>query len=126
MIQKDYLPLHKMFPRRMWVRNANKYLNRISGMTLQEQLRDRKITKIQIRKLLCPAGLATNENGFVIFISDLISESEYALSIGHELGHTFHFDLSSNEPRNLYTRPIFKLKKSSWIKIVLDKDRILL
>lgn len=91
--------LQKKFPQLPFSKTADDWLSSVKGKRLLEQLRDRRVTSTRIIPLLGNGGLDFDENGnFRIELCDMNTPQENASSLGHELGHTFHFDLTQTPP----------------------------
>ena len=86
------------FPCFSFASEADKFLSMFkNNKDVVFQLRNRHIYKVKFMELISSGGLGIEEDGnFFVFLNDLLTEEEMANSLGHELGHTFHFDLSGN------------------------------
>ena len=75
------------------------FLKQLEDKTVTEQLHQRKIKKIVIRKRLTSsrALLLPVRGGFIIILSEN-NKDERSKDIGHELAHTFFYDLDSSIP----------------------------
>src|SRR3989344_4853318 len=90
--------LSQKFPTLEFAKSADRWLKQAEKATIFQQLDNRKITNICILPLLCTAGLGIKENTgkFCIYFNKYC-KTEWAMGcIGHEIGHTFHFDLTKN------------------------------
>lgn len=91
--------LTELFPTLPFTVEADQFLSQIRQMSLLEQLKARRIGAVEIIPKLFSASLRLLEDGrFLIALNDVNTLEEYAEGIGHELGHTFHYDLSKTPP----------------------------
>lgn len=76
---------------------VTKCLGTIENLKLIEQFMARKVVKIWARRLLVRGRLGTlSEGGFMILLdSETVDNEIHYRTIGHKLGHTFEFDLST-------------------------------
>ncbi len=92
------LLLAQQFPTLPFAPSADKWLAQATELTIFEQLNGRKITSICVLPLLCTSGLGIDAGEFCIYFNDFC-KTEWAFGcIGHEIAHTFHFDLAKNPP----------------------------
>lgn len=85
--------LVEKFPYFSFAFDADKFLENFkNNQDIVFQLRSQRIYKVEFVPLISNGGLGIRENGdFFIFFNDLLSDDELAHTLGHELGHTFHF-----------------------------------
>lgn len=89
-----------LFPALPFAPEADRFLSRVPRMKLLEQLQARRVGAVEFVEQLSAAGLSIMDDGrFLLSFNDLSTPEEDAESLGHELGHTFHYDLSSRPPR---------------------------
>ena len=88
------------FPCFSFASEADKFLSMFkNNKDVVFQLRNRHIYKVKLMELISNGGLGIEEDGnFFVFLNDLLTEEEMANTLGHELGHTFHVDLSVIPP----------------------------
>lgn len=95
--------LSLQFPRLDFVKDADGWLSLIhpAGQTrksLAIQFRERRISQLRILPLLFPGGLDIGPDGnFRISLNDMNTAEDDVDALGHEFGHTFHYDLSKNQ-----------------------------
>ena len=94
------ISLVKEFPHFLFASDADRFLQNFkNNKDIVSQLNNRRIYKVKFEQLFSSSGLGIEEDGnFFVFLNDLLTEEEMANSLGHELGHTFHFDLSVMPP----------------------------
>lgn len=100
--------LAKEFPMFAFAQAADEWLASINPLakrkkSLQQQLKERRVSRFETLKMISTAGLGYTENGdFRIIFNQghgrVRDFHEDAFTIGHELGHTFHFDLTQTPP----------------------------
>jgi len=92
----DKNTLCSMFPELAFAKEADAFLSACPDMAVPEQLRARKINRIELKSLLSSGGLRINpgKDSFSVQLNDLGKTNEWAETLGHEIGHTFHFDIS--------------------------------
>ncbi len=79
---------------------AGKCLETLRGMTLLEQFRARKVVALYARPLLVEGQIAVLNSAGLVLLFDSESEKttdNLTMVIGHELGHTFEFNLETFE-----------------------------
>lgn len=99
--------LAEKFPTLSFARDADEFLCKWKkSADIVAQLRDRRIFKVEIVSLLVSgAGILFGDDGnFLVWLNDFYHPEEQTYSLGHEIGHTFHFDLSKNPPQSSYPR----------------------
>lgn len=90
------------FPQFWFAHAADSLLMRCNSRTLSEQLIERRISKVTILPLFSNGGLSIGEdNNFCIMLNDTLTLDERAHSLGHEIGHTFHHNLTKSPPQNI-------------------------
>lgn len=94
--------LQRQFPQFPFSIIADEWIRFFKGKSLPEQLRDRRIARVLIAPLLFSSGgIGIAEDGnFFILLNDMNLPGENAESLGHEIAHTFHHDLTQNPPKN--------------------------
>lgn len=94
--------LAELFPTLPFAPEADRFLAAVPRMKLLEQLRARHIGAVEFIAKWFPASLSIMDNGrFLVSFNDVNTPKEDAESLGHELGHTFHYDLATRPPRLL-------------------------
>lgn len=122
--------LAEQFPQLSFAKDADEWLANIGGKTIREQLEERRIKRVRIMGILFSAALGIQDDDFVVILNNL-NFGHDALSFGHEIGHTFHFDLTETPPKLIIPEPneisdrLFNLIEnfctafsSKWLKIV--------
>ena len=99
---KDERTFAQIFPRLIFAGAAGAFLRKCSGNNISWQLRERRISRVQIVPLLMSnGGLAIGDDGeFLISLDDTDCPRDHAKSLGHEIAHTFHHNLTQHPPRN--------------------------
>lgn len=91
--------LKQQFPQLVFAKDADKWLQSYKRKELLEQLESRRITEVKTESLLSSGGMKIGEDGnFIVLLNDLETPEENAESLGHEMGHTFHQDITKNPP----------------------------
>lgn len=94
-------PLAQQFPTLTFARKADKWLASIKNKSIEKQFAERRIVKIGFDFLSDGEGflsLAKDGDGIYIYIN---SESKERLqTLAHEIGHTFHLDLTKTPIEN--------------------------
>ena len=101
------MKLTEKFPTLSFARDADEFIRKWSGNAdIVAQLRERRIYRVEIVPLFVSgAGILFGDDGnFLVWLNDFYPPEEQAYSLGHEIGHTFHFDLSKTPPRSSYPR----------------------
>jgi len=94
------------FPMLPFAPEADRFLTAVPRMKLLEQLRARHVGAVECIPKWFPAGLSIMDDGrFLLSFNDVNTPEQDAESLGHELGHTFHYDLSARPPRPLLPPP---------------------
>lgn len=79
-----------------------KLLDRFRNKSIREQLNQQRIKQVLIRPLKGDvAWLIPLMGGFKIFLAERREGMEWLEDIGHELAHTFFFNLSQDFPRKI-------------------------
>lgn len=91
------------FPEFPWVKEADFFLKNVRKKqhSISLQMRERKVRRTEIKHLLFPGGLKIENGKFIIVFNYMATEEDRIQTLGHELGHTFHYDISGDEPRLL-------------------------
>ncbi len=93
--EKDF-SLDSGFPTLSFAKEADIWLNGIKGKSITAQLRERKIYKVKVGVPIPADGFLVPEGGrFIVEIFYFDSKTS-CLTLGHEIAHTFHFDLQSD------------------------------
>ena len=94
------ISLVKEFTHFLFAPDADRFLQNFkNSKDIVSQLNNRRIYTVKFEKLLISsAGLYIESGSFVVVLNDLNTEEDMAISLGHEIGHTFHFDLSVTPP----------------------------
>ncbi len=89
---------------RSWVHEADRFLAEEARRPLEKQLQSRRIGDVLLRGYLKPtqAHLFPARNYFVVTLSASGPLEELARSLGHEMGHTFHYSLANDTLVSLY------------------------
>lgn len=90
--------LAEHFPSLEFAREADRWLETVSQSTLHQQLQERRVRRIRIEPMLFSGALGIQDGDFVMFFNDMSTPEEDAHALGHEIGHTFHFDLTKTPP----------------------------
>mgnify|MGYP001564104733 CR=1 FL=1 len=101
------MKLAEKFPVLSFACDADEFLRKWSENTdVVAQLRERRIFRVEVVPLfISGAGiLFGDDSNFLVYLNDFYPPEEQAYSLGHEIGHTFHFDLSKNPPQSSYPR----------------------
>jgi len=105
MAGKEFVVLAEKFPMFSFAGEADLWLASINlpgkkKKLLLVQLRERRVTQFETRKIIGVGLDYTAEGNFSIVFNDLKLRSfaSDAFAIGHELGHTFGFDLTRTPP----------------------------
>jgi len=101
---------------------AELFLDSLLGKSLLEQLKARRIIQLAIKPFLFGGGICTIENlGFSMILNwpfQPQGNEYYATNFGHELFHTFQFNLDNMKPmwgesrEELYKRMVNRIRKS--------------
>jgi len=79
-------------------------LSSFSGAPLLSQFQERKIVLFRRTRISHFALLDVYDDGFHILLNRERSVRQWLVDIGHELIHTFHYDLSTLPPVNLFRK----------------------
>lgn len=92
--------LMQMFPNLTFAHQADEFLTKWKdNPDVVSQLRERRIHKVKFQPLFSSGGLGLQSDGsFFVALNNIFYSEELALSLGHEIGHTFHHDLSTTPP----------------------------
>ena len=98
-------PLATLFPDFPFAVGADEFLRKVTSESIISQFRARRISMIRIAPLLSGGGIEIGcDNNFIISLRDVNTLLEKAQSLGHEIGHTFHFDIKEVPPRDYFDR----------------------
>ncbi len=89
------------FPHFSFARPARVFLNYCASEEIRSQLARRKIIRVEKKELLTQGGLGVEENGFFVHLNDLCDITEHALTLGHEIAHTFHYNITLTPPGSI-------------------------
>ena len=94
----DAFPAFKKF-----IKDSHDWLEWAKNQSIFEQLESRKINRFYIWPMLSTAGMGTEKDSSTFFACfNKISKLEYAFDcLGHEICHTFHFDLTKKPPQEI-------------------------
>lgn len=98
--------LNVKFPQLPWTREADSFLGsiRTNHTSPLQQLKSRRIYQIVVCPLASHGGISIDEKGFVVYINNSDTIDQRTLTFGHEIGHTFHYLLSSPTPLSTLTK----------------------
>lgn len=108
-MENDPISLSQRFPifandNIVFAKKADAWLERMkkTKATIFQQLDNRKINRICIIPCLCTAGLGIKkgayEGAFCAYFNTYCKLEWAFEALGHEIAHTFHFDLTKNPP----------------------------
>lgn len=103
------LTLEALFPRLPFAREADRFLATTArSEPLYVQITGRRIYELrECALLISVAGVCRMVGGgFFLQFSDLVDIEQKTRSFGHELAHTFGFDIRPRHPRRLLPRRI--------------------
>jgi len=88
--------LEQQFSQLPFALAADNWLKSIPGKSVAKQLRERKISTIRFVPLISSGGLGIQKGGanFFVLLNDINSPQENAQTLGHEIGHTFLYNLN--------------------------------
>lgn len=94
------MTLQELFPELPFAKDADKFLAKRRGNSdAVSELRERRICIVKFQPLFSDAGLGITDDGnFFVALNEQLPSEELAQSLGHEIGHTFHNDLSTTPP----------------------------
>lgn len=97
---ENIVSLAEKFPMIPFAQAADAWLESIKGKTIQQQLIERRITQFIILPVICTAGLgiAETDGTFHVIFNDCCQLKYGFQAIGHEIGHTFGFDITKTPP----------------------------
>lgn len=97
---ENFCPLSEQFPMFHFAKEADEWLKSIHDKSIFWQLGSRRIGYLEILPILSTAGLGINSRTgkFMVVFNDYCELKHSFESLGHEIGHTFHFDLTKNPP----------------------------
>jgi hypothetical protein len=92
--------MKELFPEFDWAGTADAFLAELqrANLSITEQMRRRKIVRLEIKPLLCNGGIKIEKGYFVVVFNYETTLEEKMETLGHEIGHTFHYDLVPSEP----------------------------
>ena len=92
--------LTSQFSGLFFARSADNWLANIKKRNIAQQLLSRKIRYLE--HTFSAAGyLCLHQNSFLVLLNPDMSYREKCLTLGHEIGHTFHCDLRGFSPQFL-------------------------
>ena len=95
----DNVSLESLFPEFFFAREADEFLCDLHLGSGVNQLRARRISMVKIVPMLTAGGIGIGkDNNFYVLLLDVSTLLEKAESLGHEVGHTFHFELGGRVP----------------------------
>lgn len=84
-----------LFPTLLFARDADLFLASCRNLAISQQLATRNIRRVELASLFSSGGIGVDREGnFFVQFNDLGTADEWAETLGHEIGHTFHFDIS--------------------------------
>ena len=91
---------HQILPWLAFSKPADQWLESMRGQTIEAKLESRRITKVCVEEMISTAaiGIGKDNNLTVYFNYYGTSLQDCIESLGHEIGHTFHYDLSKTPP----------------------------
>jgi hypothetical protein len=109
--------LKEMFPELPFVEEADKFLAVIvtEKLSLIDQLKRRSIGRVRSHHGVCDGYCGIEENKFLIAVNNWKPLDVQIITLGHEIGHTFHLDLISTDPFHLF--PYIKEDKGLSYKV---------
>lgn len=94
--------LAELFPQLPFSLDADAWLASLSVKSLAWQLRERRIVAVKQKKLIF-AGIARSKDGnFEVWFPERSGIQYRVQSLGHEIGHTFQYDLSASSPTDCF------------------------
>ena len=96
--------LANQFPGLPFARRADEWLESIKEKTIQEQLEERKIYSVTIWRNWKDSDGFCLCFGFGFFFILGKKAEKHDLTLGHEIGHTFEFDLAQDCNREIHTQ----------------------
>lgn len=96
--------LSEMFPMLPFAKEADRWLGILGKnaddprMDIFRQLESRKIDEIIIVPIFSTAGMKSKRNGFHVVFNTRCHKKHAFFALGHEIAHTFHFDISQKPP----------------------------
>ncbi len=94
--------LAKLFPTLPFAADADTFLRNFCK-SVPEQLRERRILHFDTKPLISAGGISIGTDGnFIVTFCDMNTADENAETLGHEIGHTFHFDISQRPPQDRF------------------------
>lgn len=95
--------LSELFPKIPFAGVADDWLAEQANVSVSEQIRGRGVRGVKIEELLSGGGVERGEDGYLIVgLNDWNNLEENIQTLGHELAHTFGFDLSATPPRETF------------------------
>lgn len=98
-MQRFLWSLAELFPALPFAASADKWLDdHVSGITIREQLLSRSVRAIEFIPIISTAGVGFLEGNkeFIFYFNDYASPEWLPHALGHEIGHTFHYDLTKH------------------------------
>lgn len=97
--------LASSFPRLPFAKDADLFLEhtKMSRVDVCTQLREREIGHVEIKPLISAGGIRLDGEGrFIISLNTECPLLEKAETLGHEIAHTFKYDLNVSPPKSCY------------------------
>lgn len=95
--------LSKRFPELDFAIVADRWLIYTKDWPIIDQLRDRKISEIRVTIIMAMGLLVPiRDCGFRVLLDWDSSAKDHLETLGHEIGHTFHFNLAKNPPESFF------------------------
>ncbi|OGZ63229.1 MAG: hypothetical protein A3C58_01595 [Candidatus Staskawiczbacteria bacterium RIFCSPHIGHO2_02_FULL_34_10] len=108
--------LKSIFPEFPWVQVADDWLALAHQKSIEQQLEERGIKKVRFWYNIAAGYITVKEFGILLVVDrDLIDHflmgynkaEELLFTFGHEIGHTFHCDLTQAPPVNIGPEKVF-------------------
>ena len=97
------ISLVRQFPTLPFARKADRWLSSIKSKSIETQLRERRIIEDHYFPLSSCKGfisLSNDGSGIIVYVDADQGRGEKFFTLGHEIGHTFHFDLRTTPLKN--------------------------
>lgn len=96
------MSLGTTYPQFRFAYPADAFIEKSRGTSILSQLQERRITLVKIEPLFSSGGLGIGSDGnFSVSLNEDSTIPEQAYSLGHEIGHTFHHNLTKIPPENI-------------------------
>ncbi len=93
--------LSDLFPHFYFAGAAESYLGKVAMREIDQQLLERRIADVSVNFIPTQGGLGIDEKHFFVVLNKNLSLHEQAESLGHEIAHTFHYNLTYTPPKNI-------------------------